>query len=147
MILQHADVGKPKKGKSATSPEVFVPLAARNAQPSFWDWPGAFKSDPDKSGKMDRHGVRFLLDGEVVLVNMMTWPDRHDFRLRSAALRNAGNVGDILRMEKADPSSDCDYEAEIIRKDTPRYSMYENHCRESVRNSDRKYGYYAIEPS
>ena len=144
MILQKTDVGvgQSTKGTSKRSPETFVPLAARNAHPDFWDWPSAFKPDQNKPGKNDRHGVRIRLGGEIVAVNMMTWPDKYDFRLRSATLRSSGNVGDILRMEKADPSSDCDYEAEIIRRGTDRYSIYVVQCRESVLNSKKKYGYY-----
>lgn len=144
MILQKTDVGvgQSTKGTSKRSPEIFVPLAARNAHPDFWDWPSAFKPDQNKPGKNDRHGVRIRLGGEIVAVNMMTWPDKYDFRLRSATLRSSGNVGDILRMEKADLSSDCDYEAEIIRRGTDRYSTYVVQCRESVLNSKKKYGYY-----
>ena len=144
MILQKTDVGvgQSTKGTSKRSPEIFVPLAARDAHPAFWDWPGAFKPDPNKPGKSDRHGVRVRLRGEIVSVNMMTWPDRYDFRLRSATLRSAGNIGDILHMKKANPSSGCEYEAEIVRPGTISYSKYVVQCRESVRNSKKKYGYY-----
>ena len=144
MTLQQTDVGvgQTAKGTSRRSPEIFIPLAARDAHPRFWNWPDAFELDPDRPGKRDWRGARIQLGGEIAVVNMMTWPDKHDFRLRSEALRSAGNVGDILRIEKADPSSGCDYEAEVIRQGTDRYSMHLARCRESVRNSQKKYGYY-----
>ena len=72
----------------------------------------------------------------------MYWPNKHDFRLRSEDLRSAGNVGDILRMEKVDPASGYEYYVDIIPQETSLHSLYLALCRESVRNSTRKYGYY-----
>ena len=48
MTLQRTDVGvgQTTAGTSRRSPEIFVPLAARDAEPGFWDWPGGFASDP-----------------------------------------------------------------------------------------------------
>ena len=144
MTLHKTDVGdgQTTEGTSRRSPEIFIPLAARNAHPRFWAWPGAFRPDPEKPGKYDRRGVRIRLGDEVVDVTMMTWPDRHDFRLRSEPLRSAGNIGDILRLSKTDPSRGYDYEAEIIHQGTDRYSRLLEKCREAVRNSEKKYGYY-----
>ena len=144
MTLQKTDVGvgQATAGASRRSPEIFVPLAARDADPDFWDWPHAFIPDPHKPDKRDRHGVRILVRGQLVNVNMMTWPDRHDFRLRAEALRSGGDVGDILHMARADPSSGHDYEVEIIPSGTVRYTAYLAKCRERVRNSQKRYGYY-----
>lgn len=144
MTLHQTDVGhgQATAGTSRRSPEIFIPLVARDAYPGFWGWPDAFQQDPDRPGKRDRSGVRIRLGDEIVDVNMMTWPDRYDFRLRSEPLRSAGNVGDILRMEKTDPSSGCDYEIKIIRQGTEEHSTRLAQCRESVRNSQKQYGYY-----
>lgn len=144
MTLQQTDVGagQATAGTSKRSPEIFVPLAARDADPYFWGWPHAFIPDPHRPDKRDRHGVRVLLGGQLVNVNMMTWPDRHDFRLRAEALRSAGGVGDVLHMAKADPSSGHDYEVEIIPRGTVRYAAHLAKCRVPVRNSQKRYGYY-----
>ena len=82
------------------------------------------------------------LGGEVVSVNMMIWPVKRDFRLRSEALRSAGDVGDVLRMEKVDPAAGHEYEVEVISRETYRHAEYLALCRRSVRNSEKKYGYY-----
>lgn len=144
MTLQKTDVGigQTTKGTSRRSPEIFIPLAARDAQPDFWGWSGAFAADPERPGKRDRKGVRIRLAGEIVAVNMMTWPDRHDFRLRSEALRSAGNVGDILRMEKVGPEAAYEYYVEVIPRGTSQHPVYLALCRQSVRNSMKEYGYY-----
>lgn len=144
MTLQRTDVGvgQTTAGTSRRSPEIFIPLAARDANPEFWGWPEGFVPDPEKPGKRDRHGVPMRLGGEIISVNMMTWPDKHDFRLRSEALRSAGNIGDILRMEKANPGAGYEYYAEVIPKETTQHPVYLALCRHSVRNSQKTFGYY-----
>lgn len=144
MTLQQTDVGvgQASAGTSRRSPEIFIPLAARDANPDFWGWPHAFTEDTSKRGKLDREGVRMRLAGDIIVVNMMTWPDRHDFRLRSEALRSAGNIGDVLRIEKVGPAADYEYYVEIIPEETSQYPIYRSRCNRSVRNSRKKYGYY-----
>ena len=145
MTLQQTDVGVGQRssGTSRRSPEIFVPLVARNANADFWNWPDGFVEDPQRAGKLDRRGVTMRLGSEVISVNMMTWPDRHDFRLRSEALRSAGNIGDILRMERAvDPNANYEYYVEIIRQGTTNHPVYLELCRMPVRNSQKMYGYY-----
>lgn len=144
MTLQQTDAGsgQTSPGTSRRSPELFVPLTARDAHPGFWGWPDAFVEDPEKPGKRDRPGVRMRLGNDVILVNMMTWPDKHDFRLRSEALRSAGHVGDILRIEKAGPTAGYDYDAEVIPRGAGQHAVYLLLCRHAVRNSEKRYGYY-----
>jgi len=144
MTLQRTDVGTGQvtPGTSRRSPEVFVPLSARDADPDFWGWPSEFNQDAAKPRKFDRTGVRMRIGTEVVNVNMMTWPDKHDFRLRSEALRSAGNIGDILRIERTDAASGYDYFAVVIPPGTTDYPIYRALCTNTVRNSKRLFGYY-----
>lgn len=144
MTLQRTDVGvgQTTSGTSRRSPEIFIPLSARNAFPEFWNWPGGFKSDPNRPGKQDRSGVRMRLGTSVVSVNMMTWPAKHDFRLRSEALRSAGKVGDILHLEKVDPENGYEYFAQVIPMGTSQHASFLALCTQSVRNSQKMYGYY-----
>ena len=144
MTLQKTDVGvgQTSIGTSRRSPEIFIPLSARNAHPGFWEWPYGFIRDPSRPGKLDRSGVRVRLGTSIVSVNMMTWPVKHDFRLRSEALRSAGNVGDILHLEKVDPNMGFDYFAQVIPKGTSQHPAFRSRCTENVRNSKKKYGYF-----
>lgn len=74
---------------------------------------------------------------------MMTWPDRHDFRLRNEALRATGDVGDILRMDRVDPSLGFEYFVEIIPRGTDQYRICRPRCNQLVRPpSQKKFGYY-----
>lgn len=145
MTLQHVDVsvGQTATGTSRRSPEIFIPLAARDANPGFWQWPNAFTPDPSRRGKRDRSGVPMRLGGQIISVNMMTWPDKRDFRLRSEALRSAGSIGDILKMERVDAlAHDFEYYVEIVPKGTTQFPVYRALCTEPVRNSNKLYGYY-----
>ena len=145
MTLQQTDagVGQMTPGTSRRSPEIFIPLAARNSDADFWKWPDGFTEDPNIPGKLDRHGVRMRLASEVINVNMMTWPAKHDFRLRSESLRSAGNIGDILRLERAvDSNADYEYLVDVIRQGTPQYPVYLALCSVPVRNSQKRYGYF-----
>ena len=144
MTLQKTDVGvgQTTEGASRRSPEIFVPLSARDALPDFWGWPHAFREDPDRDGKFDRTGVLVRLGTDVLHVNMMTWPVKHDFRLRAEALRSAGNVGDILHLEKVENNSEFDYYAEIIPPGTSQFGDYQAICTQNVRNSKKTFGYF-----
>lgn len=144
MTLQKTDVGRGQitPGTSQRSPEIFIPLGARDFDPMFWGWPNAFTPDPAKRGKMDRRGVKMRIGADIVDVNMMTWPDKHDFRLRSEALRSAGNIEDILRIERADGKNGFTYYVEIIPQGTMHYEQYLFLCKNSVKNSQKKWGYY-----
>ena len=143
MTLQQTDVGRGQvtTGASQRSPEIFIPLAARNEQPAFWDYPHAFTEDSRRPGKLDRTGVRMLLGATVVDVNMMTWPVKHDFRLRSEALRSAGHVGDILRIERTDGVRGYTYHVTIIPNGSALYPVMKAQCVNPVRNSDKAWGY------
>ena len=144
MILQRTDVGvgQTSAGTSRRSPEIFIPLSARNADPEFWGWPDGFVEDQAKVGKFDRRDVRMRLGPQPISVNMMTWPDKHDFRLRSEALRRAGRIGDILWMEMREGQADHEYYVQVIPQDSSQYPLYHSLCTERVRNSEKKYGYY-----
>jgi len=144
MTLQKTDVGvgQTTAGTSRRSPEIFIPLSARDADPVFWGWSSQFVADAAKPGKMDRFGVKMRIGTAIVDVNMMTWPDKHDFRLRSEHLRSAGSIGDILKIERANGSSGFTYYVEIIPQGTVEYGGYLARCINPVRNSFKRWGYY-----
>lgn len=144
MTLQRTDVGvgQTTTGTSRRSPEVFVPLRARDAEPGFWGWPDLFTEDARRAGKFDRAGVPMDLNGEVIRVNMMTWPAKHDFRLRNEALRSSGRVGDILKIAKVSGRTEAAYKVEVIRRGAPGYDDHLARCTETTPNSRKRWGYF-----
>jgi hypothetical protein len=142
MTLHQTDigVGQTTTGTAKRSPEFFVPLAARDAFPDFWGWPNSFTADLATPGKFDRPGVRVRLGATMIDLNMMTWPVKHDFRLRSEALRSsAGSIGDILYLEVG--SGSYDYYGEIIPIGSARHAQYLAYCTNPTQNSTRVWGY------
>ncbi|MBW2367917.1 MAG: phospholipase D family protein [Deltaproteobacteria bacterium] len=144
MTLMKTDVGtgQTTPGKARRSPEIFIPLIARNADPDFWGWNSEFTEDPEREGKFDRMGVRMRIGGEVINVNMMTWPVKRDFRLRSEALRSAGEIGDLIKIEKIEGAATFDYYVEIIPQGSSDYDTYLDACVNKTPNSQRVWGYY-----
>jgi hypothetical protein len=101
--------------------------------------------DLGRVGKFDRHGVKIRLGGEIIRVNMMTWPVKSDFRLRSEALRSAGQVGDLFRIERMRPGRDYEYYVEIIPQGTSDYDEYLAFCVNKTKGrSERVWGYYGV---
>lgn len=143
MTLQRTDcgVGQVTAGTSRRSPEIFIPLIARDHAPLFWGWPETFREDPRRRGKFDRRAVLMELAGRKIRVNMMTWPAKHDFRLRSEALRRAGSIGDILKIEKP-TGDDAPYRVEVVRRGSPEYGDHLRLCSHSTPNSQKRWGYF-----
>lgn len=144
MTLMRTDVGtgQTTPGTAARSPEVFIPLHARDLHPQFWAWPDRFSQDPDHPGKFDRWDVPISLGGQTIPVNMMTWPDKHDFRLRSEALRSAGQEGDIMKIERVLGRPGLEYHVEIIPLGTTAHTDFLRVCFNRTPNSRRLWGYY-----
>jgi len=148
MTLRQTDVGygmtNPRRKTQARSPEVFIPLAARDFDPDFWGWQQYFAEDPQRPGKWDRRNVKIMLGGKITEVSMMTWPVKHDFRLRGQPIRLAANVDDILRIERTDGSGGYSYFVEIIPRGTIEYEEHLQKCVQKPRssNSNKRWGYF-----
>jgi hypothetical protein len=144
MLLGQTDagVGQTSAGTSPRSPEIFIPLAARDAFPEFWGWPNLFIEDPQRPEKFDRQGVPMRLGTNTIAVNMFRNPVKHDFRLRSQQLRAASHVGDILRIEIAEPNDPFEYTAEIIPNGSALHAQFVALCTQIVANSPKRWGYY-----
>lgn len=142
MTLQRTDAGtgQTTPGTARRSPEIFIPLAARNAAPEFWHWPHAFRQDPESPGKLDRTGVPMVIGNVVVKVNMTYFPHRHEFRLRNELLRSAGGIGDILRIERTD-TVEHDYSVTVIQQNSPGFERAFARCNRAVTNSPKRWGY------
>ena len=151
MTLQRTDVGigQTTKGAQRRSPEIFIPLVARDVDPDFWGWPHLFAPDPNWSGPFDKHGrgkmdrpnVMVRLGGATFPVTMWYNPDKRDLRLRSEHLRSAGGIGDIFYMQRADGAGGFSYYVEIVPLGTGRYNSLIPHCSMQVRNSHKLFGY------
>ena len=86
-----------------------------------------------------------LLNGHVILVNMMTWPDKRDFRLRNQELRAAGQIGDIMQFIRNDaPGADYDYEVVVHEAGTDTFEQTLLLCTEATPHSTKRWGYAVV---
>lgn len=144
MTLQYVDLsrGQLTPGAQERSPEIYIPLAARNYAPAFWDWPNGFSQDPETPNKLDRFGVKMLIGTSIEDVTMTYFPHRHEFRVRSGALQNSGaQPGDILRIERTNNAVGYLYHVTIIPQGLSQYTTARALCVNAVRNSAKEWGY------
>lgn len=144
MTLQYVDLsrGQLTPGAQERSPEIYIPLAARNFLPAFWDWPNGFIQDVGTPNKLDRFGVRMLIGTNIEEVTMTYFPHRHEFRVRSRALQNTGaQPGDILRIERTNNAVGYLYHVTIIPQGSSQYATARALCVNPVRNSAKEWGY------
>ena len=151
MTLQKTDVGigQTTKGTSRRSPEIFIPLVARNYDPEFWGWPDLFVEDSSWTGpvdrdgraKMDRSGVMVRLGGATFPVHFWYNPDKKDLRLRSEDMRSAGSIGDILYFERSNGTGGFAYYADVVPQGSPRHAELLVKCTNTVRSSKKVFGY------
>lgn len=141
LMRTDAGVGQTTAGAQRRSPEIFIPLAARDFAAGFWDWPHGFTVDTDEAGKMDRFGVPMLIGTNIEAVTMTYFPHRHEFRLRSEPLRSAGAIGDVLRIERTDGARGYQYIATVIPQGTTQYAGAIAKCSNQVKNSGKAWGY------
>lgn len=143
MTLGRTDVGRGQTtpGTARRSPEIFIPLGARDHAPAFWGWPAQFQDTPTKA---DRPGVLMRIGTSIVQVNMMAWKRKHDLRLRSEALRSAGQVGDIMRIVKTDPQVvGYSYDVDVVKRGSRAFASHLALCTYKVPGTSRKkWGYY-----
>jgi hypothetical protein len=141
LMRTDAGTGQTTAGTQRRSPEIFIPLAARDFAPTFWEWPTGFTADVAEPGKLDRFGVGMFIGTSTESVTMTYFPHRHEFRLRSEPLRSAGAIGDILRIEKTDGSRGYQYIATVIPQGTSQYAAALAKCVNQVRASMKVWGY------
>ena len=116
MTLQNTDVGvgQTTPGTARRSPEIFIPLGARDFQPTFWGWPGSYVPVVGKPHILNRSQVRLRIGTQVVEATLMVNENKKDLRIRSEVLRSAGSVGDILKVEVPIASAAYDYYVEVV---------------------------------
>lgn len=144
MTLQQTDAGtgQTSPGTSRRSPEIFIPLSARDQHPAFWGWPDRFSEDSARPGNRERVNVPMRMGTEDFKATIWYYGVKHEFRLRHERLRSAGDVGDILRIQRIPEGSEVEYSVDVIRADAPQYSACLARCNNQTPNSRKQWGYY-----
>jgi len=131
------------------SRDIYIPLAARDATPSFWGWPDQFR--PGSGETVGTYMERFLrihvynVRGErhdESRVRLYSYAEKSEFRLNCTALARGANVSDILLIRTLTDDPDWDYEASVISVSDPSYPSLLTACSTLVKPpSTKRWGY------
>ena len=128
------------------SPDIFIPIAARNAEPAFWRWPESYvRHSPN--GTYDERRVAILVRTEqgaslVRGVRNYFYHERAEFRLNCSELVSQASAGDLLVLElPAEPIPDVDYIGSVVPQTSPLFQVYSAIAANTVRKSTKRWGY------
>jgi len=128
------------------SPDIFVPLAARDAEPTFWRWPETYVRVA-AIGTYDEKRVNILVHAPsgprlVGGVRLYYYHERSEFRLNCGELVEQANAGDLLVLElPADLAPNVDYVGTVVPQRSPAFSTYHRIAVNRVANSPKRWGY------
>ncbi|MFQ5870488.1 MAG: hypothetical protein ACE5JC_11350 [Candidatus Zixiibacteriota bacterium] len=145
MTLGSRDV----RQKPGYSRDIYIPLAARNAMPSFWGWPDQFR--PGSGKTIGTYTERFLrirvfnAQGErhdESHVRLYFYAEKSEFRLNCTSLVRGASVDDILLVRTLTDDPDWDYEASVVSASDPSYPSLSTACSTLVQPpSTKRWGY------
>lgn len=130
------------------SRDIFIPIAARNANNSFWDWPSAYTPPATGArGSFLERRVDLLVtpaSGISQLVNHVRiyyYDERDEFRMNCSELVAGAAPGDILVLSRVQSGSGYDYDAAVIPHLHPMYTAFSNLCTNTITRSGKRWGY------
>ena len=125
------------------SPDILIPVAARNADSSFWDWPGSFPTGA--GGYPERYVTLRIINPpqppQIVTSRNYWYEGKHEFRLNCGAIQDAAAPDDIIQIERKAPGSPFDYDITLVRTGGPAYASALAQCTNAVTNSIKRWGY------
>lgn len=130
------------------SRDMYIPIEARNNQPTFWEWPRAYQQTATrtKGTFLDRR-INLLVNparGRQQLVRnvrMYWYAERDEFRLNCGQLVEGSRPSDLLIIHKMPEGLGYDYEASVIPQGRPMYSAFLATCVNQVPRSQKRWGY------
>ena len=129
------------------SPDIFIPLAARDAEPAFWRWPGNYVRVQQTAGNYDERRVNILVQtpaGPVLAegVRVFYYQERSEFRLNCSQLVQQAEPGDLLVIElPSDGPPNVDYLGSVVRRSDPAFPAYSTLAANPVPRSRKRWGY------
>ena len=149
MILGSRDT-RQQKGYSR---DVYIPLAARERAPDFWDWPDALTTGSETTvGQYLERRVDILVrpvrgTAQVVEdVRLYYYDIKHEFRLNCSRLIEGAQKGDLLVIQRSPGGTFFEgrsyaFEAAVIPTSSPGYEAFVRECRNQVSGSPKRWGY------
>ncbi len=130
------------------SRDIFIPIRARDANKSFWDWDQAYTPPASgaSGGYMERR-VNFQvtpvsgITQSVLGVRIYQYAGRDEFRLNCSELVRGANPGDILVLSRMPADSTYDYDATVIPQRHSMYNAFRSLCVNIIAISGKQWGY------
>ena len=133
--------------------EARIPLLALEMAPEFWGWRREYRKDQSPRRDSNRvywnwrplwriWSVENPTHVKDQVVRMYMYENSSDFRFYAKPLVNAGaDQGDLVRIRRISDDNGVEYECVLARKTTPEFADWLSYCTQSVRNSNRSFGY------
>lgn len=130
------------------SRDIFIPLAARNANEAFWDWPAEYTPPATGvSGNYLERRVDVLVTPAsaptqlVPQVRFYSYAQRGEFRMNCGDLVRGAKPQDILVLSRIHPGFGYDYEGSVVAQTDPLYPAFLALCTNRVAQSNKRWGY------
>lgn len=149
MVMGNRDT----RQKTGYSRDIYIPLTARNFNPSFWRWPDGFSEAGEGTvGRYPERRIDILvrpiaLQPQVVEGARIYYYDKkHEFRLNCGRLIEGAASGDILVIQISREGATFEgqayeYEATVISPTHLSYSTFFHLCTHKVKGSPKRWGY------
>ncbi len=141
MTLQNTDITR-----GSRSPDVWIPLEARDKNMAFWQWPLRYNRVQRQSGTYDEcyFRVNIASPGGVSLedVRFYHYYEKSEFRINTDKIRSQAQVGDLLQIDRVGAGVGYEYEITIIPQTNPVHAQLLSLC-QKVRagNSQKRFAY------
>jgi HKD family nuclease len=125
------------------SPDMLIPVRARDAAPGFWKWPSDFGGS-SPTGPERYVEIRLILPPtpqRIMRARLYFYRQKSEFRFNCGAIRAAASEGDILQFEEKPQGSPWDYDVTLVRATDAAYESAMAVCTEAVPNSQKKWGF------
>jgi HKD family nuclease len=130
------------------SPDIFIPLRARDAEPAFWRWNHGFVRVPQTKGSFLERRLDILVEQPIgrsspqTGVRLYFYAERAEFRLNCGALVRQALPGDLLVIELPHNGDiGIDYIASIVKQGTQEFTELSMIATKTVPNSPKRWGY------
>ena len=149
MILGTRDT----RQQAGYSRDVYIPLAARDANQDFWGWPNKFKSGSATTvGTYLERRVNMLVrpvtgQAQVVEgVRLYYYDIKHEFRLNCGRLIESAQPGDLILIQKSPVRTlfggrAYEFDAAVLSPKHPAYQSFVKESRNQVKGSPKRWGY------
>jgi HKD family nuclease len=139
MRLGHRDAGT----RAGFSPDVFIPLAALDADKAFW---GRMRPMTTPRSSYDERYIVVEFrrrSGQVEhdTRRLYRYHNRSELRFNARQVHEDSRTGDLMVIELAPPGVGVEYVVRVVRPSDPLYGRYDAIAATPVMNSEKRWGF------